>query len=132
MGELDDVTNEHGLELYNADGTLGFSSADTVWHFLDSFTVPANVPVDGGTNIFYSVANGYPEAYGKEVMHTVTLLEVPPQGVEQNAPRIILRDYRVGIPEPWINITNGDALVANGGTGGFATAACMIQVLVKL
>lgn len=122
----------YGLEIYNSDGSLGFSTDDAVWHFLDSFTVSANIPVGTAYNYFYGAAQGYPEAVGKEVMHTVTLLEVPPQGVEQNAPQITVRDYRVGFNNPWVQVANGDALVANGGTGGFPTAEVMIQVLVKL
>ena len=59
----------YGLNVYKADGSLGFSTLDIVWMQIDQFTVAANA----------SVSNTYPEVSGMTVIAQVQMINDPPE-----------------------------------------------------
>lgn len=58
----------HGIEIYNANGTLSYSTADVTWNQVDFF------PVAGGG----SASNTYPVIDGREVMAFQIMVDPPP------------------------------------------------------
>ncbi len=62
----------YGLNVYKADGSLGFSTADITWQTVAQFTVAANA----------TVANTYSEIAGMTVIAQRQLVNVPPNAQE--------------------------------------------------
>jgi len=58
----------YGLEVYNANGTLSYSTADVTWNQVDFFYVA------GGS----SASNTYPVLDGREVMVFQIMVDPPP------------------------------------------------------
>ena len=95
----------HGLNVYKADGSLGFSTADVTWQTLDQFTVAANA----------TVANTYSEAAGMTVIAQRQLVNVPPSSQEDYAP----------------NVTISGTTVTVAPQSGLSSSQCIIHVLVQ-
>ena len=53
----------YGLSLFKSDGSLGFSTADVTWQFLDQFIVSANA----------SFSHNYTEASGLDYVPNATV-----------------------------------------------------------
>ena len=95
----------HGLNVYKADGSLGFSTADVTWQFLDQFTVNANA----------SASNTYNDATGFTIIAQRQLFNSPPDAQE---------DY---IP----NVTVNGTTVSVAPQSGLSSTKCIIVVLAK-
>ena len=95
----------HGLNVYKADGSLGFSTADVTWQTLDQFTVASNA----------TVANTYSEAAGMTVIAQRQLVNVPPSSQEDYAP----------------NVTISGTTVTVAPQSGLSSSQCIIHVLVQ-
>ena len=95
----------HGLNVYKADGSLGFSTADVTWQTLDQFTVAANA----------SVSNTYSEASGFTIIAQRQLVNVPPDSQEDYAP----------------NVTINSTTVSVAPQSGLSSSQCIIHVLTQ-
>ena len=93
----------YGLNVYKADGSLGFSTADITWQTLDQFTVAANA----------SVSNTYNEASGFTIIAQRQLVNVPPNAQEDYVP----------------NVTVNGTTVSVAPQSGLSSAQCIIHVL---
>ena len=93
----------HGLNVYKADGSLGFSTADVTWQTLDQFTVAANA----------SVSNTYNEASGFTIIAQRQLVNVPPNAQEDYVP----------------NVTVNGTTVSVAPQSGLSSSQCIIHVL---
>lgn len=58
----------YGMEIFNANGNLGYSSSDVTWNQVDFFFVPAN----GSASKTYSVLSG------REVLLAQVFVNAPP------------------------------------------------------
>ena len=95
----------YGLSIFKTDGSLGFSTADVTWQFLDQFTVDANA----------SVSNTYSAASGMTIIAQRQLFNSPPNAQE---------DY---IPDVTVNSTT----VSVAPQSGLSSTKCIIVVLAK-
>jgi hypothetical protein len=95
----------YGLNVYKADGSLGFSTADITWQTLDQFTVAANA----------SASNTYSEASGFTIIAQRQLVNVPPNSQEDYAP----------------NVTVNGTTVSVAPQSGLSSSQCIIHVLTQ-
>jgi hypothetical protein len=95
----------YGLNVYKADGSLGFSTADVTWQTLDQFTVAANA----------SVSNTYSEASGFTIIAQRQLVNVPPDAQEDYVP----------------NVTINGTTVSVAPQSGLSSSQCIIHVLTQ-
>lgn len=77
----------HGINVYKADGTLGFSTLDITWMQIDQFTVAANA----------SVSNSYPEIAGMTIITQMQMINDPPASQEAYAPEVIVSGTNVSV-----------------------------------
>ena len=95
----------YGLNVYKADGSLGFSTADVTWQTLDQFTVAANA----------SVSNTYNEASGFTIIAQRQLVNVPPSAQEDYAPNVSISGTTVSVAPQ----------------SGLSSSQCIIHVLAQ-
>ena len=97
----------HGLNVYKADGSLGFSTADVTWQTVAQFTVAANA----------TVANTYSEAAGMTVIAQRQLVNVPPSSQEDYAPTV--------------TVSNNSQTITVAPQSGLSSSQCIIHVLAQ-
>ena len=97
----------HGLNVYKADGSLGFSTADVTWQTVDQFTVAANA----------TVANTYSEVAGMTVIAQRQLVNVPPDAQEDYVPNVA--------------VSNDSQTITVSPQGGLSSSQCIIHVLAQ-
>jgi hypothetical protein len=90
----------YGLNVYKADGSLGFSTLDIVWMQIDQFTVAANA----------SVANTYPEVSGMTVIAQMQMINDPPASQEAYAPEVIVSGTTVSVA-PYTSKTSEQVII---------------------
>ena len=90
----------YGLNLYNSDGSLGFSTADVTWMQIDQFTVAANA----------SVSNSYPEVAGMTVITQVQMVKDPPESQEAYAPNVTIGATSVSVA-PYSGKTSEETVI---------------------
>jgi hypothetical protein len=95
----------YGLSVFKSDGSLGFSTADVTWQFLDQFTVNANA----------SHSESYSEASGMTIIAQRQFYDVPPNSQE---------DY---IP----NVTVNGTTVSVAPQSGLSSSKCIIIVMAQ-
>jgi hypothetical protein len=96
----------HGLSVFKADGSLGFSTADITWQTVAQFTVAANA----------TVANTYSEAAGMTVIAQRQLVNVPPSAQEDYVPNVVVSNSQTITVSP---------------QSGLSSAQCIIHVLAQ-
>ena len=77
----------YGLSVFKASGSLGFSTADVTWQFLDQFTVNANA----------SVSENYSVASGMTIIAQRQLFNSPPDAQEDFIPNVSVSGTTVSI-----------------------------------
>ena len=97
----------HGLSVFKADGSLGFSTADITWQTVAQFTVAANA----------TVVNTYSEAAGLTVIAQRQLVNVPPSAQEDYAPNVA--------------VSNNSQTITVSPQSGLSSAQCIIHVLAQ-
>ena len=97
----------HGLSVFKADGSLGFSTADVTWQTVARFTVAANA----------TVVNTYSEAAGLTVIAQRQLVNVPPSAQEDYAPNVA--------------VSNNSQTITVSPQSGLSSAQCIIHVLAQ-
>jgi len=95
----------YGLNVYKADSSLGFSTADITWQTLDQFIVAANA----------SVSNSYSEASGFTIIAQRQLVNVPPSAQEDYAPNVSIVGTTVSVAPQ----------------SGLSSSQCIIHVLAQ-
>ena len=77
----------YGLSVFKASGSLGFSTADITWQFLDQFTVNANA----------SVSENYSVASGMTIIAQRQLFNSPPDAQEDFVPNVSISGTTVSV-----------------------------------
>jgi hypothetical protein len=77
----------YGLSVFKSDGSLGFSTADVTWQFLDQFTVNANA----------SHSESYSEASGMTIIAQRQFYDVPPNSQEDYIPNVTINGTTVSV-----------------------------------
>lgn len=77
----------YGLSVFKTDGSLGFSTADVTWQFLDQFVVNANA----------SVSETYNEASGMTIIAQRQLKNSPPNSQEDYVPNVSISGTTVSV-----------------------------------
>jgi len=77
----------YGLSVFKASGSLGFSTADITWQFLDQFTVAANA----------SVSENYSVASGMTIIAQRQLFNSPPDAQEDFVPNVSISGTTVSV-----------------------------------
>ena len=77
----------YGLSVFKASGSLGFSTADVTWQFLDQFTVNANA----------SVSENYSVASGMTIIAQRQLFNSPPDAQEDFVPNVSISGTTVSV-----------------------------------
>ena len=95
----------YGLSIFKADGSLGFSTADITWQFLDQFVVSANT----------SFSHNYTEASGLEIIVQRQLYNAPPNSQEDYVP----------------NVTVSGTTVSVAPQSGLSSSKCIIIVMAQ-
>jgi len=95
----------YGLSIFKADGSLGFSTADITWQFLDQFVVSANT----------SFSHNYTEASGLEIIVQRQLYNAPPNSQEDYVP----------------NVTVSGTTVSVAPQSGLSSSKCLVIVLAR-
>jgi len=90
----------HGLNIYKADGSLGFSTLDITWMQIDQFTVAANA----------SVSNSYPEVTGMTVIAQIQMINDPPESQEAYAPEVTISGTTVSVA-PYTGKTSEQVII---------------------
>ncbi len=90
----------HGLNVYKADGTLGFSTLDITWMQIDQFNVAANA----------SVSNTYPEVTGMTVIAQMQMINDPPASQEAYAPEVTISGTTVSVA-PYTSKTSEQVII---------------------
>ena len=96
-----------GLNVYKADGSLGFSTADITWQTIAQFTVAANA----------TVANTYSEIAGMTVIAQRQLVNVPPDSQEDYVPNVA--------------VSNNSQTITVSPQSGLSSSQCIIHVLAQ-
>jgi len=97
----------YGLNVYKANGSLGFSTADVTWQTVAQFTVAANA----------TVSNTYSEAAGMTVIAQRQLVNVPPSSQEDYAPNV--------------TVSNNSQTITVAPQSGLSSSECIIHVLAQ-
>ncbi len=95
----------YGLSIFKSDGSLGFSTADVTWQFLDQFTVNANA----------SHSESYSEASGMTIIAQRQLYNAPPNSQEDYVP----------------NVTVSGTTVSVAPQSGLSSSKCIIIVMAQ-
>ena len=95
----------YGISIFKADGSLGFSTADITWQFLDQFVVSANT----------SFSHNYTEASGLEIIVQRQLYDAPPNSQEDYVP----------------NATVSGTTVSISPQSGLSSSKCLVIVLAR-
>ena len=77
----------YGIEIFRADETLSFSSADVVWMQVDQFSVAANT----------TVTKTYPDTTGLTLMAQYQMVDAPPASQEAYAPEVTISGTSVTV-----------------------------------
>ena len=95
----------YGLSVFKASGSLGFSTADITWQFLDQFTVAANA----------SVSENYSVASGMTIIAQRQLFNSPPDAQEDFVPNVSISGTTVSVAPQ----------------SGKSSAQCIVHVLAQ-
>ena len=95
----------YGLSVFKASGSLGFSTADITWQFLDQFTVNANA----------SVSENYSVASGMTIIAQRQLFNSPPDAQEDFVPNVSISGTTVSVAPQ----------------SGKSSAQCIVHVLAQ-
>ena len=90
----------HGINVYKADGTLGFSTLDITWMQIDQFTVAANA----------SVSNTYPEISGMTIITQMQMINDPPASQEAYAPEVVISGATISVA-PYTSKTSEQVII---------------------
>jgi len=90
----------YGINVYKAEGTLGFSTLDVTWMQIDQFTVAANA----------SVSNTYPEISGMTIIAQMQMINDPPASQEAYAPEVIVSGTTVSVA-PYTSKTSEQVII---------------------
>ena len=97
----------YGLSLFKSDGSLGFSTADVTWQFLDQFIVSANA----------SFSHNYTEASGLDIIVQRQLYDAPPNSQEDYIPNVV--------------VSNNSQTITVSPQSGLSSSQCIIHVLAQ-
>jgi hypothetical protein len=93
--------SDGGLAVFNANGALGYSSADTTWNQVDFFRVEAGE----------GIANYYAALVGREALTVQMMIDPPPTNQKATAHTV--------------TVSNNTVYVSGG------TVPCFILVLMR-
>lgn len=77
----------HGMNIYNAESNLTYSTADVTWNQVDFFLVTAGS----------SITNSYPVLSGREVLTAQMFINAPPTDRRALAYTILVSDTTVSV-----------------------------------